>query len=264
MFRGVLSLKTNKKAIIILIIFLALILLTTVGVVIVKKRFHVDKVTVIGNEHYTEQEITSLVMNGKYGYNSIYLYLKYHNKEVESIPFIEQTDIELVSPTEVKIQVYEKAVAGYVEYLGHFLYFDKDGIVVESSNRQIEGIPFVSGLEFDHVVLHDQLPVEDESVFKMILNITQLLTKYNITIDRIFFGSSDSITLYFGDVRVYLGTGDYIDEKINKLQYILPKLEGMSGLLHMENYTGETGTFTFEKDDNEENIEEISEEMLEN
>ena len=167
-----------------------------------------------------------------------------------------QTDIELVSPTEVKIRVYEKAVAGYVEYLGHFLYFDKDGIVVESSTRQIDGIPFVTGLQFDHVVLHDKLPVEDDSVFKMILNITQLLTKYNISVDKIFFGSSDSITLYFDNVRVYLGTGEHIDEKINKLQYILPKLEGMSGLLHMENYNGETGNFTFEKD---EEIVELSE-----
>lgn len=241
--------KTNKRAIIFLIVFLILIILATSSVLIIKYKFHVDKVTVIGNEHYTEQEITDLVMNGKYGYNSVYLYLKYHDKEVESIPFIEQTDIELVSPTEVKIQVYEKAVAGYVEYLGHYLYFDKDGIVVESSTRQVEGIPFVTGLQFDHIVLHDKLPVDDESVFKMILNITQLLTKYSITVDKIYFGGTDSITLYFDDVRVYLGSGEYIDEKINKLQYILPELEGMSGLLHMENYTGETGTFTFKKDD---------------
>lgn len=241
--------KTDKKAIVGLIIFLILILLATAGVLVVKNKFHVDKVTVIGNEHYTEQEIIDLVMSGKYGHNSVYLYFKYHNKEVQSIPFIEQTDIELVSPTEVKIQVYEKAVAGYVEYLGHFLYFDKDGIVVESSTREIDGIPFVTGLHFDHVVLHDKLPVEDDSVFKMILNITQLLTKYNISIDKIYFGNSDSITLYFDNVRVYLGSGEFIDEKINKLQYILPKLEGMSGLLHMENYTGENGTFTFEKDE---------------
>lgn len=241
--------KTNKKAIIWLVIFLILISLATAGVLVIKYKFHVDKVTVIGNEHYSDMEITNLIMNGKYGYNSVYLYYKYHNKEVQSIPFIEQTDIELVSPNEVKIQVYEKAVAGYVEYLGHFLYFDKDGIVVESSNREIDGIPFVTGLHFDHIVLHDKLPVEDDSVFKMILNITQLLTKYNITVDKIYFGSSDNITLYFDDVRVYLGTGDYIDEKINKLQYILPKLTGMSGLLHMENYTGDSGTFTFEKDD---------------
>ncbi len=244
--------KTNKKLLTIFIITVSVIVLICIGLLVVKTQFAIDKVTVIGNEHYTEQEVIDLIMKGKYGHNSVYLYFKYHNKDVESIPFVEQTDVELISPTEVKIQVYEKAVAGYVEYLGHFLYFDKDGIVVESSTRQIEGIPFVTGLHFDHVVLHEQLPVEDESIFRLILSITQLLTKYNITTDRIYFDSSDDITLYFGDVRVLLVKSDFIDEKINKLQYLLPKLTDMSGLLHMENYKGEGGKFTFEKDKEEE------------
>lgn len=241
--------KTNKKATVLFIILLVLIVLATSAVLVIKYKFSIDKVEVIGNEHYTDQEIIDLVMTGKYGHNSVYLYLKYHNKEVGSIPFIEQTDIELVSPREVKITVYEKAVAGYVEYLGHYLYFDKDGIVVESSNRRMEGIPFVTGLHFDHIVLHEKLPVDDETIFKLILNITQLLMKYEITTDRIYFDSADHITLYFGDVRIYLGNSDFLDEKVNKLQYLLPKLEGMAGVLHMENYAGESGTFTFEKDD---------------
>ena len=241
--------RTDKKVTVFFITLLVLIILAISALFIIKTKFAVDTVVVTGNEHYTDQEIIDLVMKGKYGHNSVYLYLKYHNKEVESIPFIEQTDIELVSPTEVRIQVYEKAVAGYVDYLGHYLYFDKDGIVVESSTRRMEGIPFVTGLHFDHVVLHERLPVDDETVFKLILSITQLLTKYGITTDRIYFDSADHITLYFEKVRIYLGTSDHIDEKINKLQYLLPELQGLSGVLHMENYTGEVGTFTFEKDD---------------
>ena len=246
--------RTNRKAVIILFVMIFLIMLATTLAVVLKYRFSIDTVTVTGNEHYTDQEIIDLVMKGKYGHNSVYLYLKYHNREVESIPFIEQTDIELVSPTEVKITVYEKAVAGYVDYLGRYLYFDRDGIVVESSTRQMEGIPYVTGLHFDHVVLHERLPVDDETVFKEILNITQLLTKYEITTDRIYFDSFDNITLYFDEVRVYLGTSDHIDEKINKLQYLLPELQGMAGLLHMENYTGEGGTFTFKKDGEPESV----------
>lgn len=247
--------KVNKKLLTVFIVFVSLIIIVCAGIFVIKTQFAIDKVTVIGNEHYSEQEIIDLIMKGKYGHNSVYLYFKYHNKEVESIPFIEQTDIELLSPTEVKIQVYEKAVAGYVEYLGHYLYFDKDGIVVESSTRQVEGIPFVTGLVFDHVVLHEQLPVEDESVFRLILSITQLLTKYSISTDRIYFDSSDDITLYFDDVRVLLGKSDFIDEKINKLQYLLPKLSGMSGVLHMENYSGEGGKFTFDQDKENESEE---------
>ena len=120
--------------------------------------------------------------------------------------------------------------------------------MVESSTEQMEGIPYVTGLHFDHVVLHEKLPVENEEIFRLILNITQLLTKYGISTDRIYFDSAYDITLYFEQVKIYLGNSNNIDEKINKLQYLLPELQGLSGTLHMENYSSDTETFTFQKD----------------
>ena len=214
--------------------------------------YSITSVTVTGNSHYTEEEIKDMVFNGPYLYNSLILSVIYRNKSIEDIPFIEKMDVDIVSANSVRINVYEKAVAGYVEYLGHYMYFDKDGIVVESSNRKIEGIPFVTGLSYDHVVLHEPLPVRDPSVFLTILNVTQLLGKYEITTDRIAFDSDSRITLYFGDARVSLGTDDYIDEKINEMHLLLPQLKGYSGVLHMENYVGEEVNFSFDKDREEE------------
>lgn len=214
--------------------------------------YSITSVTVTGNSHYTEEEIKDMVFTGPYLYNSLILSFIYRNKSIEDIPFIEKMDVDIVSANSVRINVYEKAVAGYVEYLGHYMYFDKDGIVVESSNRKIEGIPFVTGLSYDHVVLHEPLPVRDPSVFLTILNVTQLLGKYEITTDRIAFDSDSRITLYFGDARVSLGTDDYIDEKINEMHLLLPQLKGYSGVLHMENYVGEEVNFSFDKDKEEE------------
>ena len=78
----------------------------------------------------------------------------------------------VVDPHTIKIEVYEKALAGYVEYLDRFMYFDRDGIVVESSTERTNGIPLVAGLSFDHVVLYQPLPVEDMGIFQDILNIS--------------------------------------------------------------------------------------------
>lgn len=237
-----------KKGTVFLIVFLSVLVLVCVGILIIKTRFTITSVDITGNEHYNADEIEDYVLNGKYGHNSIYLYLKCRFAGVDEVPFVEKMDVELLSPTEVKIRVYEKAVAGYVEYLGHYLYFDKDGIVVESSTRQVEGIPFVTGLDFNYITLHEKLPVEKEDIFRLILDITQLLTKYKISIDRIYFDNNYNITLYFGRVRVYLGNSDHIDEKINRLRFILPELPDEAGVLHMENYTGEGDKFTFSKD----------------
>ena len=237
-----------KKGTVFLIVFLSALVLVCVGILVIKTKFTITSVDITGNEHYNADEIEDYVLNGKYGHNSIYLYLKCRFAGVDEVPFVEKMDVELLSPTEVKIRVYEKAVAGYVEYLGHYLYFDKDGIVVESSTRRMEGIPFVTGLDFNYITLHEKLPVEKEDIFRLILDITQLLTKYKIDIDRIYFDNNYNITLYFGQVRVFLGNSDHIDEKINRLRFILPELPDEPGVLHMENYAGEGDKFTFSKD----------------
>lgn len=235
------------------ILRILLIVVVSMGVIFgaaayLQYKYSITSVTVTGNEHYTDDEIKEMVFTGPYSYNSLILSLMYRNKSIEDVPFIEKMDVDIVSANSVRINVYEKAVAGYVEYLGHYMYFDKDGIVVESSNRIMEGIPFVTGLSFDHIVLHKPLPVKKSSVFLTILNVTQLLGKYEIETDRIAFDSDGNITLYFGDARVSLGTDDYIDEKINEMHLLLPKLRGYAGTLHMENYVGEEVNFSFDMD----------------
>ncbi|MBS7305589.1 MAG: FtsQ-type POTRA domain-containing protein, partial [Lachnospiraceae bacterium] len=227
-----------------LIIVLVILIIFCAAIIIVREKFRVSIVDIEGNEHYTTREIRDLVMDGPYGNNSIYLYFKYKNKSINDIPFIEKMDVKILSPTHIRIDVYEKAVAGYIEYLGHYIYFDREGIAVESSTETTSGIPFVTGLEFDHIVLHQKLPAKNEKIFAKILSITQLLTKYDIPTDKIYFDNDENITLYYGDVRILIGTDKYIDEKINELSLLLPKLEGYSGVLHMENYKGEGGNFT--------------------
>lgn len=220
-----------------------------IGYQYVLEHYTVTTSYVEGNVHYTDEEILDMVMTGRYGNNSLFLSIKYRNKSISDIPFVEKMDVSVVDPHTIKVEVYEKALAGYVEYLENYMYFDKDGIVVESSLAKTSGIPLVTGLSFDHVVLHEPLPVENPEIFKAILSITQLVNKYNLSIDRIFFGSDDTLTLYFGEVRVALGEAADLDEKLMKLQYMLPELEGKKGVLRMENYTEETKNISFEPDE---------------
>ena len=214
----------------------------------ISENYTVTTVYVEGNIHYSEEEIIGMVTKGYYGNNSLFLSLKYKDKSVEGVPFVEKMDVSVLDPHTIKIEVYEKALAGYVEYLEKCMYFDKDGIVTEISEERTEGVPQVTGLSFDHVLLHEPLPVEDAGIFRSILNITQLVNKYNLSVDRIYFGKEGNLVLYFDNVKAALGTGDNLDEKIMRLQYMLPNLEGKSGTLRMENYTEETKNTSFEPD----------------
>jgi len=208
-----------------------------------------DGVKVDGNIHYTDEEICNLVLGEKSRANSIFLMLKYQNRSITDVPFVERIDVSVTDRHSVQVSVYEKALAGYVSYLGTYLYFDKDGIVVENSSVLTPAIPEVSGLKYNHFVLHEPLPVENKEIFQKVLNMTNLLEKHGICATKIQFDQTETMTLHFDKVRVLIGDESEIDEKIMRLAAILPSLQGKSGILHMETYAANAKDITFESDE---------------
>lgn len=241
------SWRLHKSIYIITGIIIAIIIFIAIAADYVLKNYTITNIYVDGNTHYTDEEIVSMVMVDKLDHNSLYLSLKYQDKSITDIPFIEKMDVNIVSPDTIRINVYEKAIAGYISYLGRYMYFDRDGIIVESSLETTDGVPEVMGLDFNSVVLYQRLPIDNTDVFEEILDITQLLSKYNLNADKIFFDKDYNVYLYFDDVEVTIGTNSHIDEKIIQLQYILPKLEGKSGILDMEDYDGTSKNIIFQE-----------------
>lgn len=232
-----------------LIVFASALVILAIAIAVIARVFTVETVTIEGNTHYTNEEIYEMVMGDKLGRNSIYLSMKYKNKDIEGIPFIQTMNVHIVNPSTIKITVYEKAMAGFVEYMGRYFYFDKDGTVVESSDVKTGGIPQVMGLNFDHIILYEKLPVESDEIFKQILEITQLLSKYGVEMDKIYFDANYNMTLYYDQARIKIGDFTAIDEKIIRLKDILPELKGRKGVLRLDNYNGSDSIITFEVDD---------------
>ncbi len=232
----------------ILIVLASIIIILLVSMAVLMRAFKVDTVTIEGNTHYSNEEIYDIVMGDRFGDNSLYLSMKYKNKDIEDVPFIQTMSVNIINPHTIRITVYEKAMAGFVEYMGRYFYFDKDGTVVESSDVKTKGIPQVLGLSFDHIVLYEKLPVESEEIFKNILEMTQLLNKYDIEMDKIYFDKNYNMTLYFDQARIKVGDFTNIDEKIIRLKDILPELTDKKGVLRLDNYSGDGGIITFEVD----------------
>ena len=208
--------------------------------------FRVRQVTVTGNAYYTKEEVVDLLLDEGSLQNTLLVYLRYKYQEHPEIPFIDDFEVTMDSWQSLKIRVYEKNMVGYVRYLGQDVYFDKDGIVVESSTQELEGIPQISGVTFDSLAIHQPLSVEDPTIFDTILSITKLLTKYDLDPGEIRFGAGGELFLQLGDVKVALGTGENLDEKISRLKQLEGDLKDKSGTLHMENYTDETTHISLE------------------
>lgn len=227
---------------------LAVILVVVVSVIyLVMQRYTVRNVLVEGNLHYTEEEIKQFVMSGPLGDNSLYLSFAYRNKGVRNIPFVDVMDVDILAPDTIQITVYEKALAGYIEYMDSYMYFDKDGYVVECADVKTQGIPLVAGLSFDHMILGEKLPVADEKVFYTVMELTKLIDKYELSSERIFFSSSGDITIYFGEVKAAFGNDSAnLENKMMRIPQLLKKLQGKKGTLRMENLTEDKTDITFQ------------------
>ena len=196
----------------------------------------IREITVTGNEKYTDEQVVDLVFPDNASRSTVLCYLREHFGKHEKIPFVEDYKLVIKSLNRAEIIVYEKSVVGYVSYMSSYMYFDKDGIIVESSSQKLHGIPWITGLKFGHIVLYQKLPVESERVFEEILNLTQILSIYDLSVDKIQYNTLGEATLYMGEIEVILGSNEGLNGKIAELGDMLPQLEGKSGILYLDNY----------------------------
>ena len=224
---------------------------------VVVKVFTVEEVRVEGNVLYEDDLIAKTVLTDEYSWNSLYVYLKYKFVKPEAVPFIDTMEIKLSGPHTLCIEVYEKGIMGYlyVESAGENVYFDKDGFVVETSQSIIEDVPEIQGIFCEDVVLYEKLPI-DSTDLKDMLTLTQTLKRNNLEPDAIIYGESDSPVLVYDNVRIPIGSQDLLTQKVERISKILPSLNGMSGVLHLENWTEETTNIVFDKDPETESPEE--------
>ena len=193
--------------------------------------------SVVGNTQYSSEEIVSMIFSDSWDTNSVWCFVKDKTKPHKELPFVQRYDIDFDGPLTVNITVYEKNVVGYVDYMSSHMYFDKDGIIVESTGNRLEGIPRITGLSFGSIVLYKALPVENKDVFNNILNLTGALRTYDIDCEEIQYDSLLNATLRIGDISVRLGSNKDMEMKISTLHDILPHLSGRKGELNLSNYS---------------------------
>lgn len=242
--------KKKKRRKIGLLIFLLVLLLLAAGVLVVLNVFTVEKVVVDGNELYSSEQIESLVLNDDYSWNSLYVKLKYRFLEIGNVPFVDSMEVTLDDPHTVRISVYEKGILGsfYIDSIGQNAYFDKDGFVVETSADVIEGVPKVTGVPCDSVVLYEKLPLENDKILINLLNLTQTLKKYDILPEEIHYDSALLPVLKYDGITVIVGSDTYLPQKVARLSAILPQLSGLSGTLHLDTYTADTTDIVFDRE----------------
>ncbi len=200
--------------------------------------FRVSKVQIYGNERYAAEEITSGLLDNVFLKNTLYVLWRYRDGEVpDNMCYLSSLHVQLKSPGHIDVHVTEKKPVAYVDKNG-YAYIDQTGIVLEYSDQVYSGVPIVTGVAVEEPVLYQKLPTQSSAQLRTILSLTQLLSEQEVSVDEIRFGENMDITIYVGYIEIQLGQDEYLEEKVANLAKILLRLEGQSGVLHLENFTG--------------------------
>lgn len=212
----------------------------------------VASVKVEGNVLYSEQEIKDCVMPGFWEKNAGILYVKDKLFGIELPSFVQEIELEWTGKRNLVIHTYEKAIIACVKYMNHYVYFDRDGIVLESTLEPLAQVPYVTGVDFGNFVLHQKIAVEDEEVFSIIMNLSRIISHLGMNIERIHIGTDSEVLLMTGDIQIKLGKQEMYDEVLTALSGVLDvaKEEGYKGEIDLSHYKSGTNiTLTPEKEE---------------
>lgn len=239
--------KKRGHGLIIIEIILALIIILILAGVAAYYFCPLKNVTVEGTDLYTDDEIKGYILDDEYSVNTVYVFLKNKLFPKDNAQFIESFDVEIKDAHSINIVCNEKTILGYIANEdGTYIYFDYNGIIAEISDIYIDGYMRVEGVVSEDAAIGDLLNIGEDEV-GYLTSLIKLLQKLDIIPHVISYDDNKEITLKYDTYDIVVGSSAYLEEKIDRLEYILPQIEGMSGTLHLENYSNENTDIVFEK-----------------
>ena len=210
--------------------------------------YKVDSVQVRGTTHYSDEEVKKMVLRGPLASNSVLAPMIYSTTDTDDVAFVDAFKVTQINRNTICISVKEKKPVGCIHYLDSYVFFDRNGIFVEGSKTRDESVPYFDGIQVNSVVMDEKLDIKGDSVLNTAVALSTIFQKNEMIPDHIQFDSSYSISLIYGDITVQLGKDEDLEEKMNRVIAILPKLTGKKGILQMESVSTDTNTFEEEKE----------------
>lgn len=208
---------------------------------------YVQNLYVTGNQYITKQEIEDWVEEDPMTVNSLYSFWKFKIGAYNLPPYLNDVDVKLKAPWTVELKVEEKKIIGCFVDGSAYVYFDQDGLVLLKSMEYDKSIPLVEGIQVKKTKQYEPLKVKDKKFFSYLATVMDEAEKNKLSPDRVTW-EEDSINLYFEKVCVKLGKSNFA-MKMEEIPFILDKLQGKEGTLHMEHYSQESTSISFEKND---------------
>lgn len=204
----------------------------------------VQGIQVKDNENTSAVDIITWAREDIFSFNGLYLWYKINHTEVEYPVSIVDAKVTFQNPWTLTLRVTEKEIIAGIVLSDNYAYFDQDGVVQLLTTQIQEEVPIIDEIFVAEAVLYEVLPVTDVIGFKNLLEVLQLITKYDLEVAEVIPASNSSISIVIGETTIRLGDGNF-ETKVPHIMPILEQLEDKNGTLFLESFDGDRGTITF-------------------
>lgn len=97
--------------------------------------FRVKRVTIEGNTYYSQTDMAERFQSNILERNVLSFWLLDKCSLTPKLPFVREYEVSYPNMNEIHIKLYEKTIVAGIAYSNQYIYFDKDGMVLQSSRR---------------------------------------------------------------------------------------------------------------------------------
>lgn len=184
--------------------------------------FAIKEIRLENSEQFTASELAESIGLST-GDNLFFFRRSKAEKTLEQNPYIKEADLIMELPDTMVISLTERKVRAYVPYMGSYLYIDEEGRILDIQKTYTQGLPIVNGLQFSEFQLGEVLEVDNPDALHVMLQISQILQKYDMTemVVELNVSNPNDIYAQVNRVTVHLGTLDNMDQKILNLEKVM-------------------------------------------
>lgn len=189
------------------------------------------------------------VLNGRFNDNAMFIFLDLLVERPEKPEFVEKIRVKMSGLHALTAEVTEKELYFYCKNIdGKYVYCDKSGKVAQISERLVGEVIPVDGIAFEEEVEGELITIPDREL-RLLLNVLDFMDDSNLDVQACHFDRKNYLTVDFKDYDMKIGNDTLLFDKLSRLEYILPSIEGMTGTLHLENFNNDSKDIAFEKDE---------------
>jgi len=200
-------------------VFVAFTIIAFVAVaVLISPLFEIRQIEIIGNSTICAEDILGRSQLAE-GQNMLAFSAGNVRTQVNQLPFVQTVSVVREFPDRVVISISERTPIANIRvaHSATYLLIDDSGMVLESASGPAPALPVAVGIDFTSFAVGEYLVVEDDLIFRDMLRLYRLFTRYDFFPDIVDMSDPTDIVFHTEFLNIFFGSMSDMDRKI---QYI--------------------------------------------